>query len=94
MSIICCVNTKKEVISLSFFFGFGFSFTRRDGLRPVLEIAARKHDAVLAGETDKADIRAKADDFPLESPTGMSLAHFYDISDSDFSEHASIIHFQ
>jgi hypothetical protein len=60
----------------------------------VLKIAAREHDAMLAGETNEADIRTKADDLPLVSPTGMSLAHFYDISDSDFSEHASIIHFQ
>jgi len=49
---------------------------------------------MLAGEADQADIRAQADDFPLESPTGMGLAHFYNVTDGDFSKHGLIIHLQ
>jgi hypothetical protein len=49
---------------------------------------------MLAGEADKADIRAKTDDFPLESPTRMGLAHFYNVTDGYFSKHKTIIHLQ
>lgn len=68
-----------------------FHFSRRDRFCPVLKIAARKHDAVLAGETNETDIRSKADDLPLIPPARMSLAHFYDIPYGDLSEHELII---
>lgn len=59
----------------------------------MLQISTREHDAVLAGEADEANIRAKTDDFPLESTTRMCFAHFYNVTDGYFSKHDAIIHF-
>jgi len=66
-------------------------FCRNNCFRAVLQVTARKQDAVLAGQADQPDIRSQAHHLPFKPTARMGLAHFYHVAQTDFSEHDFII---
>lgn len=65
--------------------------TRQKRLDATFEDGTLNEDAVIAGQTTRADIGADADDAPVGAPTGMRLAKPDHITNPDFDHcHAAL----
>lgn len=65
----------------------GYYIRRIQFFHSLCQLTPFHQDAVTATETDEADVRAKADHFPVRAAAGMGLAQTNDVIEFQFGEH-------